>query len=402
MKILFVHNNFPAQFRNIVTALSAAGGVEMAAIGCETAKSVTDVDVHRYQTPRGQANAHSFARRFDHECRRAEEVLYVATRLAKTGFTPDIIIVHPGWGENIPLRTVFPKAKIILYCEFYYRREGGDVGFDREFPSLGLDGYVGLEARNASSLIGLASADFGLSPTQWQKSTFPAEFQSKISVIHEGIDTDIFAPNPRATLKLTGGEILSVEDEVLTYSARDLEPIRGFHIFMRALPEILAKRPKARVVIVGGEGVSYGPPPRKDPTWKAAILRELGEALDPARVHFTGRLPYSDYLKMLQISSAHVYLTYPFVLSWSLIEALSVGCMVIASDTPPVREIIDGANGIAVPFFSIDKLAAAACSALGDRDGHLDFRKNARKTAQQYFDARQVCVPELIAFLRSL
>ena len=188
----------------------------------------------------------------------------------------------------------------------------------------------------------------------------------------------------------------------LTYSARDLEPIRGFHIFMRALPEILAKRPKARVVIVGGEGVSYGPPPPKDPTWKAAILRELGSALDLARVHFTGRLPYSDYLKMLQISSAHVYLTYPFVLSWSLIEALSVGCMVIASDTPPVREIIDGANGIAVPFFSIDKLAAAACSALGDRDGHFDFRKNARKAAQQYFDARQVCVPELLTFLRNL
>jgi glycosyltransferase involved in cell wall biosynthesis len=402
MKILFVHNNFPAQFRNLATALSSAGGVEMAAIGCETAKSMNGVDVHRYRTPNGQASAHSFARRFDHECRRAEEVLYLATGLSNSGFKPDVIFVHPGWGENIPLRTVFPKAKIILYCEFYYRREGGDVGFDPEFLPMGLDGYVGLEARNAASLIGLASADFGVSPTQWQKSTFPSEFQSKITVIHDGIDTDLFSPNPRAFIELPSGAVLTAQDEVLTYSARDLEPIRGFHIFMRALPKILAERSNAQVVIVGADGVSYGQPPRKDPTWKAAMLRELGDALDLERIHFTGRLRYGDYLKVLQISTAHIYLTYPFVLSWSMIEALSAGCMVIASDTPPVREIIDGSNGIRIPFFSIDQLAEAASFALEKPDKHRHFRDQARKTAQQRFDNRQVCLPQLVKLLREI
>jgi glycosyltransferase involved in cell wall biosynthesis len=402
MKILFVHNNFPAQFRNLVAALSRAGDVEIAAIGCETARASMGVNLYRYQTPPAFAHAHAFARRFDNESRRAEEVLYAATKLSADGFRPDVIVAHPGWGETLPLRTVFPAAKIVVYCEYYYRRDGGDIGFDPEFPSMGLDGFVGLEARNAATLLALSSCDAAIAPTEWQKSTYPELFHPLISVIHEGVDTDYFAPDPEASFVLPNGERIAAGDEILTYSARSLEPIRGFHSFMRALPRVLEQRPAARVVIVGDNGVSYGPPPRKFANWKEAMLAELGDGFDASRVFFLGRLSYGDYRKILQISAAHVYLTYPFVLSWSLLEAMSAGCLTIASDTPPVREIIDDSNGIVAPLFDRDALAARIVAALAEPEAHRRLRGAARDTIVSRFDAQAVCVPRQLALLRSL
>ena len=402
MKLLFVHNNFPAQFRNLVVALGKAENVEIAAIGCEYARSMLGVALYRYPTPKALAAAHSFARRFDNECRRAEEVLYATTKLLDDGFIPDVIFVHPGWGESLPLRTVFPKAKIVVYCEYYYMREGGDIGFDPEFPGMGLDGFVGLEARNAATLLALASAEAGLSPTRWQKSTFPADFHRKISVIHEGVDSDFFAPDPQASVALPDGRMVTAEDEILTYSARNMEPIRGFHSFMRTLPHVLEKRPGARVLIVGEDGVSYGLPPRKHPTWKAALLAELGDRIDPQRVHFLGRLPYTDYLKVLQVSTAHVYLTYPFVLSWSLLEAMSAGCLVVASDTAPVREIVNGSNSLLAPIFDIDALADKIVSALAQREAHQPQREAARRLMRESYDSTRVCAPRLIELIERL
>jgi glycosyltransferase involved in cell wall biosynthesis len=402
MKILFVHNNFPAQFRNLVAALSRSGVAEIAAIGSETARGSMGVDLHRYQTPRALAHAHAFARRFDNEARRAEEVLYAAAKLAADGFKPDVILAHPGWGETLPLRTVFPAAKIVIYCEFYYRREGGDIGFDPEFPSMGLDGFVGLEARNAATLLALSSCDAAISPTHWQKSTYPALYHPLISVVHEGVDTHYFAPDPRASFLLPDGQRIAAGDEILTYSARSLEPIRGFHSFMRALPRVLKERPEARVVILGDNGVSYGQPPRRHPNWKEAMLAELGEGLDMSRVFFLGKLSYGDYRKILQISAAHVYLTYPFVLSWSLLEAMSAGCLVIGSDTPPVREMIDDANGVIAPMFERDALAARIVEALANPEAHRPLREAARETIVSRFDALTVCAPRQLALLRDL
>ena len=401
MKVLFVHNNFPAQFRNLVSALSKADNVEIAAIGCESARATMGVNLYRYRTPPGLAKAHSFARRFDNEARRAEEVLYVAAKIAADGFAPDVILVHPGWGENLPLRTVFPAAKIVVYCEYYYRREGGDIGFDPEFPSMGLDGFVGLEARNAATLLALASCDAALSPTQWQKSTYPDLFHPLISVVHEGVDTDYFAPDARASFLLPNGERIAAGDEILTYSARNLEPIRGFHSFMRALPQVLEERPQARVVIVGDNDVSYGQRPRKQANWKEAMLAELGGGIDASRVSFLGKLSYGDYRKILQISAAHVYLTYPFVLSWSLLEAMSAGCLVIASDTPPVREIVDDSNGVIAPMFDREALAARIVGALADPAAHRPLREAARRMIVERFDA-SVCVSRQLALLHDL
>ena len=400
-KILFVHNNFPAQYKNVVAALLTRDGIKIAAIGAETARAPDGVELVRYRAPSANAGAHSFARRFERESRRAEYVLYAALDLKSSGFIPDLIVVHPGWGENLSLPAVFPNAKIILYCEFYYRSVGQDVDFDAEFPPMGVDGRVTVELNNAATLLGLASSVAGLSPTHWQRSTYPEEYRTKISVIHDGVDTNVARPDRSATYRLASGRVLGFEDEVVTYCARNLEPIRGFHIFMRALPRILEKRPKAQIILIGGDGVSYGQPPIADLTWKAALLRELEGRLDLDRIHFVGNVPYADYLSVLQISSTHVYLTYPFVLSWSLMEAMSAGCVIVASDTAPVREVVTSSTGVLVDFFSPDRFSQAVITALASEKKHRKLGEAAREAMIENYDAQTLCVPRVVDLLTS-
>ncbi|MBV8746296.1 MAG: glycosyltransferase, partial [Xanthobacteraceae bacterium] len=214
-----------------------------------------------------------------------------------------------------------------------------------------------------------------------------------------GVDVNRAAPDPAASYRLPSGRILTPADEVVTFSARNLEPLRGYHIFMRSLPRILDARPRAHVLIVGGHGTSYGAEPPQGQTWQGVFLKEVASRIDPRRVHFTGSLTHADFLRVLQISSAHVYLTYPFVLSWSLIEALSAGCLVIGSDTPPVREVIDGKNGILVPFFDVEQISGQVIEALAHPSRFAEFRRRARRTAVEQFDVEQ-CAPQLIAVLR--
>jgi glycosyltransferase involved in cell wall biosynthesis len=294
---------------------------------------------------------------------------------------------------------VFPTARLAVYCEFYYRSEGQDVGFDSETGQFGVDGLVGLNAKNASSLIALAECDLGVSPTPWQRSTFPAEFHPKIRVAHEGVDTTWLAPNPAAKISLPGGLRLDRGDEIVTYFARGLEPMRGFHVFMRAIPEILRKRPNAHVVLVGAEEASYGNPAPDGGQWKHYCLRETLPRLDLSRVHFLDRLPHAALRAMMQVSTVHVYLTYPFVLSWSCIEALSAGCAIVASDTAPVRDVIeDDENGVLTPFHDPDALAAAICDLLGDAARRARLSQRARETAVANFDIR-ACVRRMFDVL---
>jgi glycosyltransferase involved in cell wall biosynthesis len=260
MNILFIHNNFPAQFGNLAREVSNRPGYRVAAVGAETAQRLPNVDLRKYRMPAFDVSqTHPFARRFDVECRRATQVLYALSDLRVSGFEPDLIIGHCGWGETLPLRSLFPQARIAIYCEFYYRPEGQDVHFDPEGPQLGLDGLVTLHCKNASTLLSLADADIGLSPTHWQKQTYPPEYQDKIHVVHEGVDGNRLRPNAAARFTLPDGTALHRGQEIVTFVARNLEPMRGYQIFMRALPEILFARPAAQVLIVGGDGVSYGP-----------------------------------------------------------------------------------------------------------------------------------------------
>jgi glycosyltransferase involved in cell wall biosynthesis len=311
-------------------------------------------------------------------------------------------MAHPGWGETLPLRTIFPTARILLYCEFFYGAHGRDVGFDEEFPETGADGHVALHLKNAASLLALADCNVGISPTEWQRSTFPKEFQHKITAIHEGIDVDLIKPKSDAVLRLSSGREFRQTDEVVTFVARNLEPQRGYHIFMRALPRILSARPRAEVVIIGGDGVSYGPAPPSGTTWKMLFFNEIINKIDQGRIHFTGRLPYPDYLNALQVSSAHVYLTYPFVLSWSLLEALSAGCVVIGSDTAPVREVLNSENGLLVPFFDVEQMAERVIEVLANPDRFQAMRTHARQSIIDRYDLRRTCLPKMLALIKGM
>jgi glycosyltransferase involved in cell wall biosynthesis len=245
-------------------------------------------------------------------------------------------------------------------------------------------------------LLALIDADAGISPTSWQRSTFPREFHDKIQVAHEGVDLQRFRPDKAARFSLPGGKLLTKSDEVVTFASRNLEPVRGYHAFLRALPEILRTRPDAHIVIAGGDGNSYSHAPPAGRSWKTHYLDEVVSKLDLSRVHFVGRLAPDAYLKLLQVSSAHVYLTYPFVLSWSLLDAMATECEIVASDTAPVREVIeDGRNGVLVPFTDTSALAGAVAEALAGRRLPSERGRAARATIAVRFD-KKICVRNAI------
>lgn len=401
LDVLFVHNNFPAQFRNLAEKFSAIEGVRVAAIGAKTARAMPGVDLQRYSFGTGRMEGvHPFARRFEIESRRAEQVIYSANALKLSGFSPRLIYVHPGWGEALPLRVVFPDAIISSYSEFYYAPSGTDVGFDREFPRFGVDGETRVVLRNAAMLLSLVDADFSIAPTHWQRSVFPREFRPKIHVVHDGLDTDRLVPTKPDWHVPIGGRYFPREDEIVTFVARNLEPYRGFHIFMRALPVILKARPSAQICIMGGDGVSYGTKPARHENWREAMLDELRGQIDLSRVHFLGSVPYEDYLALLARSRAHIYLTYPFVLSWSMLEAMALGCLVIGSDTTPVSEVIThGENGLLVPFFDTAKLADTVVEVLAHPRRNRDIRQAARQTIVERYDFRRVSWPRHLELL---
>ncbi|MGO9742049.1 MAG: glycosyltransferase [Roseiarcus sp.] len=400
MNVLFVHNNFPAQFVRLANALARDPQHRIAAIGSETAADVPGVELRRYRLPDKRAvDVHPFARRFEAECRRAEQVLFIATALKSSGFEPDAVVVHCGWGENLALKSVFPTARLIVYFEYFYRAEGQDVHFEPTYGSFGADGRASVHCNNASTLLALAECDAGISPTYWQRSTYPPEFHSKIEVVHEGVDTSRARPNPRAKFQLRGGRWLTRNDEVVTYTARGFEPLRGFTTLMRALPKILRERPRAEIVVVGNDRTPYGPPAPGGIGWKTHCLGEVLAELDMARVHFLDFLPYDRFISLLQVSSAHIYLTYPFVLSWSLTEAMAAGCAIVGSDTAPVREVIeDGVSGILAPFRDDNAVAGAVIELLANPARAEALGRAARSTILAQFDQR-VCVPRALEVL---
>lgn len=402
MDILFVHRNFPAQFCHLAAHLAEDARYRVFAIGSQSAQKLPGTNVSKYRAhERSAAEVHPFARRFEIESRRAEQVLYAATHLKHSGINPAVIFFHPGWGEHLALRDVFPAARMVSYCEFYYCATGADTGFDPEFPALGLDGLVRLRARNAATLLGLIDSDAGVSPTRWQRSLFPPALRSKIQVVHDGIDVEAASPNPDAEFILSeSGAVVRAGDEIITFVNRNLEPYRGYHIFMRALPRILTARPNARVLIVGNNRVSYGAPPRAGQTWKQIFLSEVADQLDLSRITFCKTLPYNQFLSVLQVSRVHVYLTYPFVLSWSMLEAMACECLVVGSDTAPVREVITHEkNGLLAPFFSVDQLADTVIAAAERPELYHHIRKAARRTVVEQFDLKRVCLPRWLGFI---
>ena len=407
MKLLFVHQNFPGQYRHLARTLAADRRNQVIAIGEQANlaryERPAGVGVVAYPKPQGAAaQAHPFVRGHDGAVRRGQLVARALQELRGRGFVPDVVCAHPGWGEALFVKDVMPESRLCGYFEFFYHALGADVGFDPEYPSSLEDG-MRVRAKNSTMLLSLDAADAGVAPTAWQHAQYPAEFRSKISVIHDGVDTGVVRPDPTAALALPNGDVLTAADEVLTFAVRNLEPYRGFHVFMRALPRILARRPRARVVVIGGDEVSYGGSAKGGATYREALLAELGGAIDPARVHFLGRVPYQRYLAALQVSSAHVYLTYPFVLSWSMLEAMAAGCLVIGSRTPPVAEVIeDGVNGWLTDFFDGTALSERVCDALEAGARLAPLRAAARQTIVSRYDLARVCLPQQVRMIESL
>lgn len=408
MKILFIHQNFPSQFKFLAPALVQQGhevvAMIMQKIDLEEWQGIKLVSYlpSRSSTP----NIHPWVSDFETKTIRGEACYRAARKLRNAGFMPDVIIAHPGWGESLFLKDVWPESKLGIYCEFYYHAQGADVGFDPEFPNKDDSEICRLRLKNLNHLLHFEVADAGISPTHWQASTFPADFKSKITVIHDGIDTQALAPNSSVTLTLNGNVTLTKQDEVITFVNRNLEPYRGYHIFMRALPALLKKRPNAIVLIVGGYDVSYGARPDDGKKWKNIFIDEMRPAISIAdwqRVHFLGTIPYESFIPLLQLSTVHVYLTYPFVLSWSLLEAMSVGCAIVASDTQPLHEaIVHDKTGRLVDFFDHQALAKEICQLLDNAKLRAKLGKNARAFAIKHYDLQTICLPNQLAWVNQL
>lgn len=404
MKILFVHQNFPGQFLHLAPAL-AARGHQVSALTDETNARTSAITTHRYRKPdpRPAPEAARLGTTFTEMTDRGLRAARAARQLRdRHGYVPDVIFGHSGWGETLFLKDIWPEARLLVYAELYYAARGLDVGFDPEFGTVTDARAFGVTARQGHQALAMAQADAALSPTAFQAATFPACFRDKITVIHDGIDTERLRPNPSAELVLPSGVPLRAGDEVLSFVNRNLEPYRGYHSFMRALPAVLSARPRAQVVIVGGEGVSYGGAPAGGGSWKSLYLDEVRNRIDLSRVHFTGRISYADFVSLMQVSRVHCYLTVPFVLSWSLLEAMSAGALVVGSRTAPVEEVIaDGETGHLVDFFDTGEIAARLIACLARPEAQATIRAQARQRITESYDLRRVCLPRLIAFVEN-
>lgn len=402
-RFLFIHQNFPGQFVHVAEALAQLGH-EVVALRIK-GRDMPGVKSVVY-TPAAITRPSELpaARDIETKIGRGMACADAMAQLKAAGFTPTTIVMHPGWGEALFCKDVWPGARLVMFAEFYYGGQHSDYNFDPEFAHETLGGRAQLRLKNSVHLHALQAADAIYTPTFWQQAQLPPAFKSKSRVIFDGIDTQAVKPAARpldSFVHLQRADLrLSAADEVITFVNRNLEPYRGFHIFMRALPEILRQRPKAHCLIVGRDDVSYGLPPANGRSWRQTLLDEVGAQLPADRVHFLGGLAYADYLKVIQISRCHVYLTYPFVLSWSCLEAMSAGAVVVASRTAPVQEVIShGVNGLLFDFFDVAELARQTVAVLAEPDRYKSLGAAARQTVVDRYDLRTRCLPELLSLL---
>lgn len=411
MNILFVHQNFPGQFRHIAPRLASAGNTVYALSVMNTEYKVWQgVHLVPYKISRANLpNQHDWIKDVESKVIRAEACLKACASLKDQKFTPDIIVGHPGWGETMFVKEVWPHSKLVLYCEFFYHATGTDMGFDPEFDKA-VDTFRNCKVRmkNINNYMHFESFDKGISPTKWQASTYPESAQEKIKVIHDGINTNVARPEKASSLTISRDGIerkLTANDEVVTFVNRTLEPYRGYHIFLRSLPKILKTHESAEILIIGGNEGGYGPLPDDGGTWQDIFRREILTSLPPSqvnRVHFLGNVSYATYLNVLQVSSVHVYLTYPFVLSWSMLEAMSCSVPVIASDTQPVTEVLkDGENGVLVDFFDFDAISHQVNRILTDKKLACVIGENGRTTIVKHYDLETKCIPEQLNWIMS-
>jgi len=407
MRILFLHNNFPGQYRRIVQYLHENHkDVEMFAATLESNQQKTPVKkTVKFKPHREATKGIHPALLYTERAVIQAQGLYKALLPSKeAGFKPDIILAHSGWGSGMFLKDIFPDAKLLSYFEWYYHTHNSDVDFLRKGKGKGEakpnpNNDMRVRMKNTALLHDLAAMDHGQSPTLFQHSKLPDIFKPNVSILHDGVDTAFFEPNAKAKVKV-GDHVFSAEDEVITYVARGMEEYRGFPQFIETVYKLQQRRPNLHVVILGSDRVAYGAERKDGKTWKEAMLEKY--ELDMDRVHFMGLQPLPVFKGLMQITKAHVYLTVPFVLSWSLMEAMGAGALIVGSDTEPVREVVeDGENGVLVPFFDTDAITEKLCHILDNNDEYQPLRVKARETILENY-AMEDLVPRYWDLIKSV
>lgn len=406
MKILFVHQNMPGQYREMAQWLGAQGGHELVFLTQRKESPVIPgVKTVRYRPHHVPAqDAYGLSKVWEEATGSGFAAAMAARKLEQDhGFKPDIVLGHTGWGELLFFKQIWPDVPILGFFEYFYLVQGGPVGFD---PTEELSEHTPflLHARNAVPFANIQMVDQGIAPTHWQRDTFPASFHDKLHVCHDGIRTDRLKPNKRVKLGLGRlGRDLTRQDEIFTYIARNMEQTRGFHIFMRALPEIQKQRPNARVLILGGNEVSYGKKSGHPGGLRGEMEEEVGHLIDWDRAHFLGHVPYAKFRDVICLSKCHIYLTMPFVLSWSLLEAMSMQATIVSSDVPPVREAVThGETGLLVDFFDHKALADQVVDVLANPGGYAHLGPAARASVVERYDFLTRCLPDHIAQINAL
>lgn len=397
MNILFLHRNFPGQFKFLLMELAKDPNNNIVFLTNNTeTNTIPRVNKIIYKLKRMVPNnCHKYLRFYEDTIIHAQSAAEVLIQLKSSGYKPDVIYAHT-WGPELFVKEIFKDVPLVCYFEWYYNADGADVGFNEK--SVGIDMRAKLQCKNSHLLADLLNCDYGISPTEWQKSQFPKIFHDKITILHEGVDTELCIPNENVEFKINN-KIFTRKDEILTYATRGMEEYRGFPEFMKTVEKLQKIRPEMQVIIGGEDRVCYGAH-LKGLTFKQKMLNELD--LDLSRIHFVGNLPYSEYIKLLQVSKCHVYLTYPFVLSWSLLEAMSVGCCILGSKTAPVEEVIKhNYNGILTDFYDIEKMVEEILKIFTDYSAYTTIRNNARETIKSYYD-KNILVKQQIELLKRI
>ena len=401
MRFLLTHPNFPSQLRSIAQVLAANPQNEVVFLTNAAQGEIPGVKKLIYTPKREPApQTHHYTRGFEQAILHGQAAFEACLAARNAGFYPDLIFGHAGWGPSLFLKDVFPRTPLALNFEWFYHAHGTDCDFDPSEP-LTHDDEARIRMKNATLLADLAACDGGVCATRYQYEQFPKHLRSNLVIGHEGIDVNFFKPDPGGKLVLADGKLdLSGVDEIVTYATRGMEPYRGFPQFIEAAHLLLQARPNAHIVIAGDDRVAYGKQAPDGKTYKQLLLEKF--PLDPARTHFVGSLPYGEYVKLLQCTKAHVYLTRPFVLSWSMLEAMACGALVVASNTPPVQEVItDGINGLMVDFFKPDELAATLDRVLAAPSNYDQMREKARETVVAKYDMTS-CLKHKLAWLSGL
>lgn len=403
MRVLFVHHSFPGPFRHIAARFGAMPDTTVLFLSEYRRREVRLPGV-RHLTVQGLRKSEAIAdldeaeQDFVRLLRRGARTANALLRLRRDGFVPDIIYASSGMGNAFYLRDIFPKAFLVVHADWYYNKSDNYTFFNRGQARSPVD-FAPARIRNLYQLNALADCDLLVTSTEWQRCQYPQPFADRIHVVHDGVDAQFFSPRSGSKFVIDGLDLSHVQ-ELVTFSGRSLEPSRGFPQFYRCLPRLLAARPDCHVLAM----IDIPEHRKKEEEHAAAAqLAALQQQypVDPSRVHIIGFRPYADYRQLLRASGVHVYLTAPFALSSGLFEAMSCGCLLVGSDTAPVREVVQhGHNGFLCDFWETEALADTIADLLARAPSLHGVREAARNTILERYDLKKL-VPHHLSLLSS-